>query len=170
MPYVPGDNWIICDLSGKKILMSRSVKTWDGLRVDPEWWDPKHPQLSVRAVPDHMAVIDGRPRPTNLFIGPQYGTGAFCLISPGGIVWTFYAGEDRELLPVQVQLGTPVTHMDVGRWRFTVDDDGALHVDALASSGLTATVFMSSPLGVNYVLTVDDDGAVFILPYTIPST
>ena len=74
MTYVPGDNWIICDLSGRKVLMSKSRKTWDGLRVHPDYWSPRHPQLDVRSRADKQQVVDGRGRPADIFIEsvPQY--------------------------------------------------------------------------------------------------
>lgn len=68
MPYVPGDNWIICDISGRKVLMSQSKKTWDGLRVHPDYWYPRHPQLDVKAVPDDQKVVDGRGRTEDYFL------------------------------------------------------------------------------------------------------
>ena len=86
--YIPGDPWVICDLSGKQIRMSRSVKTWDGLRVDPDYWYPKHPQLFVKGVPDHMEVQDARPRPAEIFIYPITGTGPWTLGSSDGSIWT----------------------------------------------------------------------------------
>jgi hypothetical protein len=68
MTYKPGDNWIICDLSGRKVLMSKSRKTWDGLRVHPDYWYPRHPQLDVRGRTDKQNVVDGRGRPVDHFL------------------------------------------------------------------------------------------------------
>ena len=62
MSYTPGDNWCICDISGKKVLQSQTRKTWDGYRVHPDFWYPKHPQLSLRGIPERSTVRDGRPR------------------------------------------------------------------------------------------------------------
>ncbi len=68
MTYKPGDNWIICDISGRRCLMSRSKKTWDGLRVHPDYWYPRHPQLDVKGRPDRPGVVDGRPEGPDRFI------------------------------------------------------------------------------------------------------
>ena len=68
MVYVPGDNFCACDVSGRKVLMSKSKKTWDGLRVHPDYWDPRHPQLDVKGRVDKQSVVDGRSRPTDKFI------------------------------------------------------------------------------------------------------
>lgn len=168
--YIPGDPWVICDVSGKQIRMSQSVKTWDGLRVDPAYWDPKHPQLMIQAVPDHMEVYDARPRGANTFIGPSYGGGAFTLISPNGTFWTFWCDEDGALRPANIQLGSAVKHLDLGRWRLTVDDDGGLHPTAMAASGLPGMWPMISPLGELYNLTIPDDGDdAIVMVATVPA-
>ena len=161
MPYVPGDNWTICDISGKQILMSKSVKTWDGLRVDPAYWYPKHPQLMVRAVPDHMAVLDDRPRQTDVFIGPLYGYGSFCLVSPNGVFWTFYVADDGALIGVNTKWGSPVRYLYLGGYRLYVDDDGALHPE-LYSAPVSGVWRMASYNDVRYAVTVDTDLALLV--------
>lgn len=161
--YIPGDPWVICDVSGKQIRMSQSRKTWDGLRVAPEYWDPKHPQLSIRAVPDHMEVYDARPRGVSTFL-PSYGFGQFTLISPNGTDWTFWCDEDGALLAANLHLGEAVHYLDVEPWRLTVDDDGALHVGFI----VIPTLLMVSPLGVFYNLQVDDDGAAKMIKWVDP--
>lgn len=71
MPFIPGDPWVICDLTGLKVRMSQTKKTWDGLRVASSVWYPKHPQLEIRAFPDNPAVQDARSEPTEVFVlGP----------------------------------------------------------------------------------------------------
>lgn len=165
--YIPGDPWVICDLSGKQIRMSQSRKTWDGLRVDPEYWYPKHPQLMIRAIPDHMAVVDGRPRSAAVFVVPSFGYGSFCLISPNGTLFTVGVfddplGGDGVLMVVQTGFGHPVRYLDVSGWRFTVDNDGALHVNAVAQIGIP-TWQMASPQETLYEIVIDIDGAVHLV-------
>ena len=162
MPYAPGDNWAICDLSGKKVLMSQTRKTWDGLRVYAPLWYPKHPQLSLRAIPEHMAVYDARPRPADRFVQLPYGWGAFCLMSPNGVEWTFWADDDGAVIAANVLYGNPVSYLDVYGWRFTVDDDGALHLTQLSNVVTPQPWRMVSPGDVVYSLTVDIDGAVLV--------
>lgn len=88
MTYRPGDNWAICDLTGKKVLMSDTRKTWDGLRVWKEVWYSRNPQDFIRAIPDRMQVHDARPRPADVNQYPAYGCGPITLISPNGSVFS----------------------------------------------------------------------------------
>jgi hypothetical protein len=74
MPSIPGNPWVICDLTGVKVRMSQTRKTWDGYRVWSHVWYPKQPLLSVRGIPDNTAVADARPRPVDVFIE---GAGGF---------------------------------------------------------------------------------------------
>jgi hypothetical protein len=166
MPYVPGDNWIICDLTGRKVLMSQSRKTWDGLRVWEKVWYPKHPQLYLRAIPDHMAVIDGRSRPTDIYMILQYGYGSFCLTSPNGTHWTFYVDDDGALLPANITWGNPVQYLYIDSYRLHVDNDGALHVES--SGGIQTAVAwkMRSYGDFIYDLIVDTDLALLVIPST----
>lgn len=154
MPYRPGDNWIICDLTGKKVLMSQSRKTWDGLRVWEAVWYPRHPQLDLRAIPDRMAVYDGRPRPSIIYTVYPFGMGAFCLISPNGTAWTFYVDDDGALLPSNEVFGSPAPFLQLGAYHLTVDDDGALHVSQVGSLGTTVNWNMRSENGYAFVMTV----------------
>lgn len=163
MPYRPGDNYVICDLSGHKIYMSDSVKTWDGLRVDKRYWYPRHPQLDVRAIPERsMAVIDGRPEQPDVFVGSQYGYGAFCLRSPGGILYVCYVLADGSLLVRQGILGAPADHINIQGGQLTVDDDGALHVEVLANPGYGPWSIATADDLYAFILTVDSDGALLV--------
>jgi hypothetical protein len=162
MPYTPGDNWAICDLSGKKVLMSQTRKTWDGLRVWAPLWYVKHPQLLVRGISERMAVPDARPRPADVYIQLPYGYGAFCLISPDGTYWTFWMDDDGALRPSNVLYGNPLSYIDIYSWRFTVDNDGALHLTQLTGIMTPQPWRMVSPGAVAYSLTVDTDGAVIV--------
>ncbi len=68
MTYVPGDFWRICDRCGKKIRQSETRKTWDGLWVCENDWEPRHPQDFVRGKKDKQAVNEPRPEPANYFL------------------------------------------------------------------------------------------------------
>lgn len=59
--YEKGSYNAICDISGFKYKRSQMKKTWDGLLVGREWWDPKHPQLNVRGRRERLSVPDPRP-------------------------------------------------------------------------------------------------------------
>ena len=52
----------ISDRSGFKVPYRSLKTTWDGLRVEPEEYEPKHPQLTpARNVVDATALFDPRP-------------------------------------------------------------------------------------------------------------
>jgi hypothetical protein len=64
-----GDYNAICDSCGRKFKASTMLKRWDGLFVCKEDWEPKHPQLSLRAVSDKQEVPIPRPEPvTDTFV------------------------------------------------------------------------------------------------------
>lgn len=70
--YVPGDNYILDDLSGFKIRAKRARVIPGGqtgnLAVAPERWEPQQPQDFVRGVYDDMTVSLARPRQRNQFV------------------------------------------------------------------------------------------------------
>lgn len=52
----------ISDRSGLRVPYTSLKTTWDGLRVEPQDWEPKHPQLTPpRNVVDATALFDPRP-------------------------------------------------------------------------------------------------------------
>lgn len=62
--YAKGQHaWGICGRSGKKMLLKDMV--FDGrypnMRVDPDWWEDKHPQEFLPKVEDPVALY--RPSP-----------------------------------------------------------------------------------------------------------
>jgi len=67
----------ISDRSGLRIKYTELKTTWDGLRVSPEDWEPKHPQLTpAKNVIDATALFNPRPDtdPENIsfFVGYMY--------------------------------------------------------------------------------------------------
>ena len=68
----------ISDRSGFKVPYRSLKTTWDGLRVEPEEWEPKHPQLTpAKNVIDATALFEPRadndPDSTEFFVGYNYG-------------------------------------------------------------------------------------------------
>ena len=63
MSYASNKNaYGICDISGFRYRLKDMRKTWDGLLVGPDQYDPKHPQLQPRHQPvDAEALRDPRP-------------------------------------------------------------------------------------------------------------
>ena len=69
--FVPGDNYILDDLSGMKIRRSRARIIPGGqtgqLAVAPERWEAQQPQDLVQGVVDDQTVPLARPRQVNRF-------------------------------------------------------------------------------------------------------
>ena len=55
-------SYAISDRSGMRVRYTQLKTTWDGLRVSPEDWEPKQPQLTpAKNVVDATALFNGRP-------------------------------------------------------------------------------------------------------------
>lgn len=54
--FAPGDWNVVDDVTGLVRKRSECRLTWDNLLVAVDQWDPKQPQLDIRAKPDHPAV------------------------------------------------------------------------------------------------------------------
>ncbi len=52
----------ICDLSGFRAKPGELIRTWNGLMVLPEFWEPRNDQDFVRSVPEHQTGAT-RPEP-----------------------------------------------------------------------------------------------------------
>ena len=74
MTYRPGEYWIIDDVTGLKVRSSKTREQWDGSIVDKRYFDERHPQDLIRAIPDNPAVETSRPPSVDLFIGPLITT------------------------------------------------------------------------------------------------
>jgi hypothetical protein len=59
--YRRGDNLLICDRSGFVIRRSEAKKTWDGLWVHKDFWEPRHPQDFVRGKQEKIKADVVRP-------------------------------------------------------------------------------------------------------------
>lgn len=57
----------ICDRTGFKVPRGTLRKTWDGLMVRPQSWEPRHSQDFVRPRPEHPKGSP-RPEPEDVFI------------------------------------------------------------------------------------------------------
>ena len=65
MAYAKGKNaYGICDISGFRYKLNEMKRTWNGLLVGPDMYEPKHPQLEPpAATADPEALYN--PRPNN---------------------------------------------------------------------------------------------------------
>lgn len=68
MPFVPGDYFVYCDMSGQKLLRSQCVKQWDGLIVKKEFADSRHPLDRQRPIPPEKTPKETRPEPEDTFL------------------------------------------------------------------------------------------------------
>jgi len=68
MTYIPGDFWRICDRCGRRFRQSETLKTWDGLWVCKNDWEPRHPQDFVTGREDKQSVPEPRPETTDYFL------------------------------------------------------------------------------------------------------
>lgn len=57
-----------CQRTGKIVYLSDLQEEWTGLRVCRAAWNPRHPQLDVRALPEDLAVPHASPEPEWKFI------------------------------------------------------------------------------------------------------
>lgn len=53
---IPGDWNVICDVCGFKWKASQTLERWDGLRVCPYDWEPRHPHDFLRTKEDDQSV------------------------------------------------------------------------------------------------------------------
>lgn len=75
----PGDYRVTCDASGFKGWASETVKTHAGFRVLRRFAGEetqRHPQESVRALPDRQTVAWSRPETTDVFLAVNAVTAA----------------------------------------------------------------------------------------------
>jgi hypothetical protein len=59
--YIKGDYWMVCDRCGFDYRRSQMRETWDHLWVCRDCWEPKHPQLTIKAKKDDQRVPVVRP-------------------------------------------------------------------------------------------------------------
>jgi len=63
-----GRHNVISDISGFKIASDKVRITWQGYVVSQEEWDPKHPQLELRARSEDLSVKPTRVRSDPVFV------------------------------------------------------------------------------------------------------
>jgi hypothetical protein len=69
--FKEGDPPGICPRCGLKHNISFFRREWTGVRVCKDCWDPRHPQMDVRGVPDRQRVPGGPlPEPADVFVEP----------------------------------------------------------------------------------------------------
>lgn len=67
--YIPGQPWGICDRCCEKRRLRTMSREWTGLRVCPDCFDPRPPQLDPPKVgPEGVPLPNSRPRPPDIFV------------------------------------------------------------------------------------------------------
>ncbi len=64
--FIPGDHWIIDDISGQKIRIKDAVRDWRGLYMSPENWSEKEKQLTIIPRKENIAVAVARTQAEDL--------------------------------------------------------------------------------------------------------
>jgi hypothetical protein len=71
--YYKPDVWnVICDVCGFQFKSDELTKRWDGLMVDKDCWEPRHPQDLLKAKPDDQSVPWSAPFIEGVNVGPSY--------------------------------------------------------------------------------------------------
>ena len=67
--YKPGNPHFICDICGLKYRQSEMRMNWKHQMVCKEYcWEPRHPQISIKAVREKIVVKNSRPEPTPSYL------------------------------------------------------------------------------------------------------
>jgi hypothetical protein len=64
----PGTWKTVCDVCGFWFPSEDLKDRWDGLKVCAKDWEIKHPQLTIRVPPEHVAPPWTRPDPPDSFV------------------------------------------------------------------------------------------------------
>ena len=115
-------SYAISDISGLRVRYTQLKTTWDGLRVSPEDWEPKQPQLTpAKNVVDATALFNGRPDndPENVAIYIGYTQD-----------WTI---DPRLLPPVGVPSIGGVAQLDFTDFEYGPEANGSAGTGAIGS-------------------------------------
>jgi hypothetical protein len=138
----------ISDRSGFKVRYSDLKTTWDGLRVEKEEWEPKHPQLTpAKNVVDATALFqpraDNDPENIKFFVGYNYdifqdirerpSVGVKATSNIGSFVFNF--GADSGVVVGTGAIGTVVVIVTT-----TVSVDGVAGTGAIGTSVMKASI------------------------------
>lgn len=117
----PGDFLRTCDRSGFTVWASETVKEWTGAIVHKDFYEPRHPQDTIRVRRrEDMRMPDPRPEPVTIFTGP--------LITE---IDDDIAGDNDQFAPMG-----PLGAFTLGQ----TDDGGSNNVESNAAGANTITV------------------------------
>lgn len=143
--YKPGDNLAVCDISGFVCYQSELVRTWDGLKVLPQYWYERHPQLDVKGVPERsMAVIDGRSEQSWKFAYPDFGSGPLIVAVPSLAHIFKVVVSNAGTVSTVLQPWQPAPpEVIIGGYKIVVDYDGPLSTEAADETGYLGWMLVS---------------------------
>lgn len=140
----------ISDISGFKVPYKELQTTWEGFRVEPEEYDPKHPQLTPpRNVIDATALFKPRPDtdPENVTVFIGYNYDPFIPIQqrpPIGVPSFGRVGYvSIQVNDVEIATGVAATGA-IGTYTFYVTTDAP--VSGVAATGAIGTSVLESEL------------------------
>ena len=145
----------ISDRSGLRVPYTQLKTTWDGLRVAPEDWEPKNPQLTpAKNVVDATALFNPRPDtdPENveIFIGFNYDIFADRRLTTNvGIAGTAFTGQTSNFEVENTSITGVGGTAAVGSTSLFVTTD----IDATGAAG-TGGVATASATYLEYAITV----------------
>lgn len=64
--FIPGDHWIISDISGQKIRIQDAERDWRGLWMEKSNFSPKEKQLTIIPRKENIAVRVARTQAEDL--------------------------------------------------------------------------------------------------------
>lgn len=64
--YIPGNHWIISDISGQKIRKQSAVRDWRDLWMEKDNFSPKEKQLTITPRQENIAVTVARTQAADL--------------------------------------------------------------------------------------------------------
>ena len=70
--YIPGDWNAICDRCGAKFKASELKKTWEGLYVCDNDWEPRHSLDFLKAPHEKISIPWARPEAADVFVTVDY--------------------------------------------------------------------------------------------------
>jgi len=139
------DAWGYSDRSGFRYRLREMVTEWNGSKVGPDEYEPKHPQLEpIRVGPDPQALHDPRPRTTLDPVTVRFP--AFNLVTVRAIPLPFAKAEAGTLSTSGTVAVTPVsvTPTGVSATAFAGSLSAQGNV-AVTPTGVSATVSAGSP-------------------------
>jgi len=70
--FKSGDHLVICQRTSRVVYASECVREWNGLLVHRSVYEPKHPQLDLKARPERKAAGPFNSQTADVYVGGDY--------------------------------------------------------------------------------------------------